>query len=93
MLRHCLPLLLASLSALQAQSIKAELFGIVRDPSGFAVNGASVELIHTGTDSRVSAVSDTNGRYHFFPLPAGSYQISIVKRNTSGASMRHGTSC
>src|SRR6266849_2669195 len=84
--RHChrhrfaaLLLLALSLSTLKAQSTKAELFGIVRDPAGLPVGGAAVDLINTAMDTRLSLKSDTNGAYHFFALPAGSYRIAVAK--------------
>src|ERR1041384_3257549 len=70
----------ASFCPLWGQSTKAELFGLLRDASGLAVNAAAVELIHTGTDIGLSVESDANGSFHFFALPAGTYQISVVKR-------------
>src|SRR5689334_15919813 len=73
------PLLLASFSTLYAQSTKAELFGIVRDPSRLPVNAATVELTNSGTGAKLSVESDSNGSYHFFALTAGNYQISVVK--------------
>src|SRR4051794_39036324 len=79
MCRHCLSLLLIPIFAVEAQSTKAELFGIIRDSSGLAVSGAAVALVETGTDSRRSAVSDASGRYRFFALPAGGYRLSIAK--------------
>src|SRR5215831_5137227 len=71
---------LAPLSGLHAQSTKAELFGIVRDPSGLPVNGASVELINTGTEARSSAETDVDGSYRFFALSSGSYKISAARQ-------------
>jgi len=64
---------------LNAQSTKAELFGTVRDPGTLPVNGASVELVNNGTDTRLSTVSDAAGSYHFFALPAGTYRLVVVK--------------
>lgn len=68
---------------LEAQSTKAEIFGTVRDPAGLPVNGAAVELINAGTETKLAAESDSNGGYHFFALPAGSYRVSVVKAGFS----------
>src|SRR5205809_7053603 len=82
--RRCLLVFVASsvvnLSALHAQSAKAELFGILKDPSGLAVSGASVELTNTGTEAKLTFESDAEGGYHFFALPPGGYQISATKQ-------------
>jgi len=72
-------LLAVSFPILQAQSTKAELFGVVRDPAGLPAEGATVELINTGTDTKLSVQSRTDGAYHFFALAAGSYQIFLTK--------------
>ncbi len=72
-------LLALSEVAVQAQSTKAELFGTLRDPAGLPVEGATVDLINTRTEAKLSGQSDTDGAYHFFALPAGSYQIGVVK--------------
>src|SRR5687768_13757248 len=70
-------------SRLQAQSTKAEMFGTLRDPAGLPVSAAALELVNTGTQSKIMAESDANGGYHFFALTAGSYQISVVKAGFS----------
>ena len=77
--RQLLLLSSLTLSALHAQSTKAELFGIVRDPTGLPVRDAAVDLLNVGTDVKLSVTSDSNGTYHFFALSAGSYQIVAVK--------------
>ena len=85
-MRYCFHRIFAALvlavlafSPLRAQSTKAELFGTIRDPGGLPVNAAAVELINTGTDTKLSTEADTTGAYHFFALPAGSYRINVVK--------------
>jgi hypothetical protein len=62
-----------------AQSTKAELFGIVSDPSGLAVANARVELTQVPTQVTVITETDAEGSYHVFALGAGEYQISITK--------------
>ena len=69
----------SSMWPLCAQSTKAELFGIIRDPGALPVNGAAVDLVNIGTDAKLSVASDANGSYHFFALPAGTYQLTVVK--------------
>src|SRR5262245_31619671 len=71
--------LAASLSVVHAQSTKAELFGILRDPSGLPVSAAAGALTNTATETKLTAESDSGGAYHFFALAAGSYQISVTK--------------
>src|SRR5262249_13739087 len=69
--------------ALEAQSTKAELFGVISDPSNLPVNGANVDLTNTGTDTKLSVSSDASGSYHFFALPAGTYRIEVTKAGFS----------
>src|SRR5262245_55118863 len=70
-------------SIARGQSTKAELFGILRDRSGLPVSSATVELVNARTESKLTAESDTGGVYHFFALPAGSYQITVTKTGFS----------
>src|SRR5262245_35392893 len=80
--RHVLALFLlmaGSLWTAYAQSTKAELFGIVRDPGNLPVSGATVDLVNTATDTKLSVASDADGSYHFFALPAGTYRVAVMK--------------
>ena len=51
------------------------LSGRVLDPQGNVVSGAAVRL-ETGTGYRLSAASDSEGRYRFGPVPDGAYRLS-----------------
>ncbi|MBI4890629.1 MAG: TonB-dependent receptor [Acidobacteria bacterium] len=76
-----LPALLSLLAAsLPAQSTKAELFGIVLDPSGLPITGAVVELLNAATSSTLTRESDSKGSFHFIALPAGVYRLSVTKQ-------------
>src|SRR5689334_5576488 len=83
---RCVPVLFLTVAAgwiASAQSTKAELFGVVRDPGGLPVNGATVELVNAGTDVRSSVRTDAGGAYSFFALPAGTYRLEITKEGFS----------
>src|SRR5437016_3128644 len=67
---------LAGLSALTAQTFTSSLTGIVSDPSGTAVPGASVELKNTATNDVRRTTSSANGSYQFTNLQPGTYEIS-----------------
>ncbi len=74
--------LAAALSAVQVapgQSTKAELFGVVRDPSALAVEGAKVTLSNVATGVDQVSDTDSTGNYHFFALPAGNYRLATLK--------------
>jgi len=62
-----------------AQSTKAELFGVIRDPSGSGLDGVQLALENTATGTRHSAVSNLDGVYRFFALAAGSYRLDAAK--------------
>jgi len=72
-------LLLSASSLVYGQSTKAELFGVVRDPTGLPVGGATVNLVHTGTQGKLTVQSGTEGGYHFFAVSAGTYRVTVVK--------------
>jgi hypothetical protein len=74
-----LVLSIGPLGPASAQANKAELFGVVRDPGNLPVNGATVDLVNTGTEAKLSVISDASGSYHFFALPAGTYCVTVTK--------------
>jgi hypothetical protein len=65
--------------ALHAQSTKAELFGLVRDPAGLALSQTKVEIQNTATGLRATAQSNTDGAFQFLALPAGTYTLTLQK--------------
>ena len=70
-------LLLASSS--HAQSTKAELFGVIRDPSGLPISGTVVDLRNADTQAKQSLDSDVSGSFHFSALSAGNYEVTAAK--------------
>lgn len=62
-----------------AQSTKADLLGVIRDPAGLAVAAAEVELRNSATGLTFSQATGLDGGYQFFALPAGEYQLAITK--------------
>src|SRR5215467_1391977 len=63
--------------------VSASLAGIITDPSGAAVSGASVELKSLDTGVSRTAESDAGGRYRFFALPVGVYEVRVRKEGFS----------
>ncbi len=76
-----LPLLCFHASAGQADN--ASWQGILRDPAGHAVSGASV-VLQRGSEAQ-SGATDAEGKFHFSGLAAGSYTIT-VRQNDIAAS-------
>ena len=70
---------LGCVMALQGQSTKVELSGVVQDPSGLAIEGAAVRVLNMNTQFEQSAMTGADGRYHFFALPPGTYEITGAK--------------
>jgi len=59
--------------------VSANLSGIVTDPSGAAVSGASVEVRSLDTGLSRPAETDAAGRYRLFALPVGIYEVRVTK--------------
>lgn len=71
-------LFLSALPAL-AQSTKAELLGLIRDPAGLPVREAAIELTNTGTGLTAKTNTGDEGAYQFLALPAGEYRLAVSK--------------
>ena len=69
-----------------AQSITSGMTGLVADPSGNPVGGATVTAIHTPTSTTYHAEARSDGRYDFRGLIVGGpYTISISAPNYAPA--------
>jgi hypothetical protein len=61
----------------QAQSQAADLGGMVRDPNGAAVAGATVIAKNKANGLTRSVTTDSDGGYQIISLPPGQYDITI----------------
>ena len=52
--------------------------GVVTDPTGALLPGASVKLINIATGVKLSAASDAQGVYSFLLVPVGQYEITVT---------------
>jgi len=59
--------------------VSAKLSGVITDPSGAAVTGATVTGKSLDTGIARTASTDSNGRYTFFALPVGLYEVRVTK--------------
>ncbi|HLR05570.1 MAG TPA: carboxypeptidase regulatory-like domain-containing protein, partial [Pyrinomonadaceae bacterium] len=66
----------ATLAMSQAQSNAADLQGIVRDPKGAVISGATVTARNTATNLSRSATTDGDGAYQLIDLPPGDYEVT-----------------
>src|SRR5215470_16341237 len=58
----------------------ASLSGVITDPSGAAVSAATVTVRSIDTSTSRTAATDQSGRYNFFALPVGLYEIRVTKQ-------------
>src|SRR5580658_3447920 len=70
-------LLVVSAGLALSQSDTAVVFGVVKDPSGSAIAGATVVLRNEATGTTRELQSNDNGLFYFTLLPSGSYEFSV----------------
>jgi hypothetical protein len=70
-------LLVVSAGLAFSQSDTAVVFGIVKDPSGSAIAGATVQLRNEATGGARELQSNDNGLFYFTLLPSGSYEFTV----------------
>lgn len=61
-----------------AQTFTSSITGVVTDPTGAAVSGASVEIKNMGTNDVRTFTSKEDGSYQFNNLQPGTYQITVT---------------
>ena len=71
---------LGSATSVPAQSLgnAGTLTGTVEDPSGAAIPEATVTIINRVTNYSRSAVTDTNGTFHFTAVPPNPYHLEVT---------------
>lgn len=72
-LMFCLMFLVSSSQA----QFRASLRGVVTDPQGAVLPGATVTLLNTDTNAKLTATSDENGIYVFNALPPAHFKITV----------------
>ena len=71
-----------------AQQATVDLRGLVTDPSGAAISGATVTAINVNTALQRSAQTLETGAYAIAALPAGGYRIKVSKDGFSAKELR-----
>jgi len=56
---------------------RGSIRGVITDPQGALVPGATVTLLNTDTNLAMTAASDQNGIYIFNALPAAHYKVTV----------------
>src|SRR5439155_18324420 len=66
-----------------AQLPTGTVLGVVKDPSGAVVPGASMTLTNTDTALTRTGASTEDGSYRFPALPVGHYRLEVMKEGFS----------
>jgi TonB family protein len=74
----CLLFPLAALH-LTAQNLSGKTSGSIHDPSGTGVANATIIMSNQGTKTIDMTTSDREGNFIFKPLPAGNYELQVLK--------------
>src|SRR5260370_14069506 len=73
-------LILILFSALTAYAqYRASIQGVVTDPDGATVSGATLTLTNLEINQKLTATSDANGIYNFNALPPSKYSLTVEK--------------
>src|ERR1700676_152727 len=58
---------------------RASIQGVVTDPTGGVVSGATLTLTNQDTNQKLTATSDDSGVYNFNALPASKFSLTVEK--------------
>src|SRR5258708_5482699 len=58
---------------------RASIQGVVPDPDGATVSGATLTLTNLEINQKLTATSDANGIYNFNALPPSKYSLTVEK--------------
>ena len=79
-LLHTLVLIVLASATLAGQTFRGTILGIVSDPSGAMVSGASVAVRNMDTGLERTTQTSADGSYSVPELPIGSYMVTITQR-------------
>ena len=69
---------------LYAQDTGAALIGVVHDPRGSVVGGATVTMVNIATNARLTQTSNAKGEYSLVNLSPGSYTLTVEAAGFDG---------
>src|ERR1700756_3911802 len=67
--------------AMSQSLTSGDITGVVTDPSGAVISGASVKLINNATHAQQTQTTNAQGGYRFALIPPGRYTLSISAPN------------
>ena len=76
--------LLATLPAAYAQSVTGQISGVVVDPAGAIVPGATVQLTHDLSQQVRKYTTESNGSFIFTGLVPGTYSLHVTQAGFKG---------
>src|ERR1700758_701457 len=80
MRRKMLFLVVMLLSAFSARAqYRASIQGVVTDPAGAVVSGATLTLTNLDTNQALTATTDEKGVYNFNALPPAKFSLAVEK--------------
>ncbi len=79
---------LGNCTLLAQVTASGNISGVVTDPTGAAVVGASVTVTSTATNAQRKTVTNGSGEYRFDLLPAGAYQLEVDASGFSHAQVK-----
>ena len=71
-----------------AQTNTAEIEGVVKDPQGAALVGATVIATHVASGRRIERATDQAGRFFLPALPGGTYDLTISLQGFAPSTQR-----
>src|SRR5262245_39504007 len=74
-------ILLCSPAPAAAQTTAGRVSGVVADRAGAVIPGAKVMAESDGTGQQYTTVTGGQGQYLLYPLPPGSYSLTVRKEN------------
>jgi outer membrane receptor protein involved in Fe transport len=83
-----LAVLLGNQMLLAQATASGNIAGVVTDPTGAAVVGATVTVTSTATNAERKTTTNGSGEYRFDLLPAGGYQLSVQASGFGAAQVK-----
>ena len=74
-------LMTAVVAAAQDELPRGSIQGVIVDPAGAPISGATVNIYSKQTETSAKVTTDAEGKYDSGPLPKGTYAVRVESRN------------